>query len=338
MPSLAVKYRPSTLEEVVSQESIVKILNRQIANNEISNVYLFCGPSGCGKTTIARALAMAINGNVGAPIEIDAASNNGVDNIREIIKSAKERSLDSKYKIYILDEVHMLSNQSWNALLKLIEEPPKYTIFMFATTDPQKIPATIINRTMRFNLTRIPSDKIERRLIYICEQEGFTNYADACNYISRICNNQMRDAIATLEKCAIYSTDLSIDNVLQAIGNYSYDVYASLTDAILDCNKSRVLEIVDFIYNDGNDIKVFVDHFLSFVLDVCKYCICKDISVTRFPTTLKSKIDGIINFDNPQKYYVYLIDNILALKNMLKTDTYSKDTTEVYLIKLCGDG
>lgn len=337
MPSLAVKYRPTTLEEVVSQESIIKILNRQLINNEISNVYLFCGPSGCGKTTIARALAMAINTGVGTPIEIDAASNNGVDNIREIIKSAKERSLDSKYKIYILDEVHMLSNQSWNALLKLIEEPPKYTIFMFATTDPQKIPATIINRTMRFNLTRIPSIKIEERLKFICEQEGFVNYEAACNYISRICNNQMRDAIATLEKCAIYNRDLSIDNVINAIGNYSYDTYVDLVDSLLDGNASRVVDIVNSIYNSGNDIKVFVDQFLAFTLDVCKYCICKDISVTRFPTTLADKIDKVINFDNPQKYYTYLIDNILALKNMLKTDTYPKDTTEVCLIKLCGD-
>lgn len=337
MPSLAVKYRPTTLEEVVSQESIIKILNRQLINNEISNVYLFCGPSGCGKTTIARALAMAINADVGTPIEIDAASNNGVDNIREIIKSAKERSLDSKYKIYILDEVHMLSNQSWNALLKLIEEPPKYTIFMFATTDPQKIPATIINRTMRFNLTRIPSIKIEERLKFICEQEGFVNYEAACNYISRVCNNQMRDAIATLEKCAIYNRDLSIDNVINAIGNYSYDTHIELVDAVLDGNKSKVLDIINSIYNSGNDIKTFVDQFLAFILDVCKYCICKDISVTRFPITLVDKIDKIINFDNPQKYYTYLIDNILSLKNMLKTDTYPKDTTEVCFIKLCGD-
>lgn len=334
--SLAVKYRPNTFESVVGQESIIKILSRQLETHNIKNSYLFSGASGCGKTTIARAFANAINNNVGNPIEIDAASNNGIDNIREIIKSAKERSIDSKYKIYIIDECHMLTTQSWNALLKLIEEPPAYTIFMFATTDPQKIPATILNRVMILNLTRISSDKIKDRLIYICQQENFINYEDACDYISRISNNQLRDAIATLEKCASYSHDLSIENVLNALGSYSYSIFIDLVDSILDGNCEKSIDILNYLYNKGNDMKMFVDQFLSFTLDVCKYCICNSIEVTKFPTSIEDSIKNITNFDSPNKYYIYIIDNLLNLKNMLKTDINPKDTVEVYFIKLCG--
>ena len=334
--SLAVKYRPDTFENIVGQESVLKILNRQLELNDIKNVYLFSGASGCGKTTIARAFANAINKNVGNPIEIDAASNNGVDNIRDIIKSAKERSIDSKYKIYIVDECHMLTTQSWNALLKLIEEPPTYTIFMFATTDAQKIPATIMNRVMILNLTRISSEKIRDRLLYICKQEKFTNYEDACDYISRISNNQMRDAIATLEKCASYNNDLNLENVLSAIGTYSYDVFIDLMDAIIDGSGEKSLNILNYLYNKGNDMKLFIDQFLSFTLDVCKYCICKTIEVTKFPISIENKIKNITNFESPNKYYTYIVDNLLNLKNMLKTDVNPKDTVEVYFIKLCG--
>ena len=336
MQSLAVKYRPVDFEDVVSQQSIIRILKKQLELNEYSNVYLFAGASGCGKTTLARIFANKINKNIGSPIEIDAASNNGVDNIRDIIKASKERSLDSEYKVYILDECHVLTAQSWNAMLKLIEEPPKYTIFMFATTDPQKIPSTILNRVMRFNLSRIPSNKIKDRLLYICKHENFINYEDACDYISRISNNQMRDAIATLEKCTRYDTDLSMNNVMEAIGVYSYDLFIELVDAIIDFNSKTVIDKLNYIYNQGNDMRLFVDQFLTFTLDVCKYCICKDILVAKFPVTLEDKIKGIINFDSPNKYYTYIIDNLLNLKNMLKTDMNPKDTIEVFFIKICG--
>lgn len=335
MQSLAVKYRPMTFDEIVGQNSIKKILQRQLDKQEFTNVYLFAGASGCGKTTIARAFARAINNNNGNPIEIDAASNNGVDNIRDIITSAKERSIDSMYKIYIIDEVHALSNSAWQAMLKLIEEPPKYTIFMLATTDPQKIPNTILNRVMRFNLTRISSDKIRNRLMYICKQENYSNYEETCDYISKISNNQMRDAIATLEKCATYNTDLSITNAIEAIGNYSYDTYIDLINQLIDGNNSKVIKLINQVFNQGNDMKLFIEQFLSFTLDVCKYCICNnDISVTKFPISMVKQINSITNFDNPSQYYCYLIDRLLELKNMLKTDINVKDTIEVYMIKL----
>ena len=149
--SLAVQFRPKTFDEVVGQETIIKILKKQVETQQFKNCYLFSGASGCGKTSVARIFAKTINNGVGEPIEIDAASNNGVDNIRNIIEEANKRSLDSDYKVYIMDEAHSLTSQSWQSLLKTIEEPPKYTIFIFCTTNPEKIPETILNRLQKFN-------------------------------------------------------------------------------------------------------------------------------------------------------------------------------------------
>ena len=147
MRALSLKYRPQTFDEVVGHEVIIKILKTQIEQGSVGHALLFAGKTGTGKTTVSRLLASAINEGLGTPIEIDAASNNGVDNVRAIIEDAKERAIDCTYKVYIIDEAQGLSNAAWQAFLKCIEEPPKYSIFIFCTTDPQKIPATIVNRT-----------------------------------------------------------------------------------------------------------------------------------------------------------------------------------------------
>lgn len=333
--SLAVKYRPKTFDEVVSQSSIVKTLIQQLNTNKIKNAYLFCGASGCGKTTAARIFANLINNNIGSPIEIDAASNNGVDNVKQLIKSASERSLDSKYKVYIIDEAHMLTIQAWNAFLKCIEEPPSFTVFIFCTTDPQKIPNTILNRVMRFNFQRISSDKIKERLEYICKQEHFSNFTDACEYISRISNNQMRDAIATLEKCASYNSDLSIENVLMALGDYSYNTFFKLVNYIIDGNCEETLNVIQDIFFSGSDSKLFVDQFLSFCMDVEKYCIFKTYEVTSFPSTCEEMLKNSTNFDSADRYYLYIIDKLMDLKNVLKTDLDPKTTVEIKLLQIC---
>ena len=171
--ALAVKYRPKTFDDVVEQEAIKDILTEQIETNSFKHAYLFCGPAGCGKTTAARIFANDLNKGKGNPIEVDAASNNGVDNIREIIDNAKRKSLDSEYKIYIIDEVHMLSIGAFNAMLKLLEEPPAGTIFIMCTTDPQKIPATILSRVQRYDFSKISTDSITARLVHILENEGY---------------------------------------------------------------------------------------------------------------------------------------------------------------------
>lgn len=332
--SLAVEYRPKTFEEVCGENSIIKILKRQIELKEFKNSYLFCGPSGCGKTTTARIFANEINNHVGSPIEIDAASNNGVDNIKTIIKAAQERSIDSEYKIYIIDECHSLTIQAWQALLKCIEEPPKYTIFIFCTTDPQKIPATILNRCMRFNFSRINSKDIEKRLNQICIKEGFSNYHETTEYISKICKGQMRDGIAYLEKVAAYDKILSITNALQALGNFSYDVFFKLINHVIDGNESEVLVIINQFYTEGGDLKLFVDQFLTFCLDVMKYSLLHDSSILQIPSSFEPQLKASTNFDNADKYYSYIIDNVLALKNELKMDSNIKSTIEIKFLKL----
>lgn len=332
--ALATKYRPKDFDTVIGQDSVIKILSRQIETNEIKNCYLFCGASGCGKTTIARAFARTLNNNCGSPIEIDAASNSGVDNVRNIIAEANERSIDCKYKVFIIDETHSLSNTAWQAFLKTIEEPPAYTIFIFCTTNPEKIPETILNRVQRFNFNRISTQKIIDRLTYICSQEHFYNYSDSVEYIAKISEGGMRYAISLLDKCSGYSYDLSIGNVLTALGNYSYDTFFDLTNSIIDGNQSSVLQIISKFYSDGNDLKLFVDKFLEFELDVTKYAIFKDCNMTKIPSSMIDKLNYAINFEDSLKYFNYIIDKLLSLKNMLKTDNSPKSTIEVVFLQM----
>lgn len=332
--SLAVKWRPKDWESVCGQKSIIHILSRQIELNEIKNAYLFCGASGCGKTTLARIFANKINNHTGNPIEIDGASNNGVENVKNIIKSAQERAIDSKYKIYIIDECHSLTNQAWQAFLKCIEEPPTYTIFIFCTTDPQKIPNTILNRVQRFNISRISTDAIISRLKYICESEGYCNYDEACEYIAKISDGGMRDAICTLEKCVSYDIDLSINNVIESLGNYSYQTFFELINSMIDGNEGNVIRIIDTYYAQGNDLKIFVDNFITFCLDVNKYAIFKDVSMTSLPSTTLNELEMSVNFEESSKYYSYVLDKLLVLKQSLKNDSNIKSTIIVSFLQI----
>ena len=171
--TLAVKYRPTTFEDMTEQESIKVILKQQLESKEIKNAYLFCGPAGCGKTTAARIFANEINNGQGNPIEMDAASNSGVDDVRNITQQAKLKSIDSEYKCFIIDECHSISNTGWQAFLKLIEEPPAKSIFIFCTTDPNRIPKTILSRVQRYDFRRISTQGIVRRLEHILQEEGY---------------------------------------------------------------------------------------------------------------------------------------------------------------------
>lgn len=333
--SLAVKYRPQKFEDVSSQTSTVKILEKQLELKRYSNVYGFFGPTGVGKTTIARILASRINGGKGEPIEIDGASNNGVDNIRSIIQDAKERSINSEYKIYIIDECHMITTAGWNAFLKCIEEPPMYTIFMFCTTDPQKVPATIKNRLINFNLSKISTASIKSRLEQICQQEGFINYTESCDYISKLADGGMRDAISMLEKCSNFSKDLSITNVLQSLGNFSHTVLFNLTNALVDGDEKVVITTIEDVYNSGSDLKLFIDSYLDFVLDLNKFCLFNDMSITKIPTSMEKELKYSTSITNNTAYFNKLVNSILDIKNIIKNDSSIKTTIIVSLLKIC---
>lgn len=333
--SLAVKYRPQKFEEVCSQKSVITILQRQIETKQFKNCYLFAGSSGVGKTTLARIFANEINRYIGTPIEIDAASNNGVDSIREIVANANERALDAEYKIFIIDECHTLTNQSWQSFLKCIEEPPKYTIFMFCTTDPQKIPATILNRVQRFNLTKIPMDEIKSRLTYVCKQEGFTNYNEAIDYIAKLASGCMREALSLLDKARDYSNNLGIENVINALGTFSYDDLFSLTNNLIDGNIANTLTIIENTYNKGTDLKLFIEQYTEFVLDLFKYCLFNDLSVTKFPSLLEDSVKYATGIENNVNFYSRFLDKIFEIKNAIKYDTNIKTTVEILMMDIC---
>ena len=333
--SIATEVRPIFWDDVVGQESVITILTQQIKTKSFKNAYIFSGASGCGKTTVARIFARGINGGKGNPIELDAASNNGVDDVRTLIGSASERSLDSEYKVVIIDECHMFSNSAWNAMLKTIEEPPKYTIFIFCTTDPQKIPQTIQNRCMRFNFTRIPSHLIEKRLNEVCEKYHFINYEESTNFISRICNGEMRNALSLLETASSYNNNLDIANVISAIGSFSYDTYFDCINNIIDGNVSNTMDIIDSIYESGTDLRLFINRFIDFCLDVSKYTLCGEIGATKLPQSMEDKLKYTVGFDNASEYFFYIIDKLLELKNMLKNDDEVKLTISVVMTQMC---
>ena len=284
--TLATKYRPKVWKDVVEQGSIKIILEQQLATNSIKNAYLFCGPAGCGKTTAARIFANDINKGQGLPIEMDAASHNGVDDVRDIIQQAKTKSIDSEYKVFIIDEAHAISSNGWQAFLKIIEEPPAKSIFIFATTDPQKIPKTILSRVQRYDFSKISQSGIFNRLLDILCQEGFNRTGideNAIEYISKLSEGGMRDSITLLDKALAYSKELTLKNVVKALGTVDYDVMIKLTDAIIQGDKKGIVDIIETIHSDGKDLKQFVKSYLQFLIDVQKYVIGCDWNYINLP-------------------------------------------------------
>jgi len=286
--ALAIKYRPATWEDVTEQASTTTILRQQLQSGEVKNAYLFCGPAGCGKTTCARIFAHDINNGEGNPIELDAASNNGVEDVREIIQQAKTKSLDSEYKIFIIDECHALSNSAWQAMLKIIEEPPAKSIFIFCTTDPQKIPKTILSRVQRYDFQRISQDGIVDRLDSILENElnersDLLWTRNTLEYIAKIADGGMRDAITLMDKCLAYSKDLTLENVVSALGTVDYETMISLSADILVKNTKAVMYIIEALYATGKDIKQFVKQYLQFLLDIQKFGVGCDWKYLQVP-------------------------------------------------------
>lgn len=288
--ALAIKYRPRTWDDVTEQSSTKIILQQQLQSGEVKNAYLFCGPAGCGKTTCARIFANDINKGEGNPIELDAASNNGVDDVRNIIQQAQTQSLNSEYKIFIIDECHALSNSAWQAMLKIIEEPPAKSIFIFCTTDPQKIPKTILSRVQRYDFQRVSQEGICRRLELIYQSETVENnweisidYKDGMEYIAKIADGGMRDAITLMDKCLAYSKILTLENVVKALGTIDYDTMFKLTDYLIDSKVKLSLALIENIYNSGKDLKTFVRQYVQFLLDLSKWGIGCDWKYLTLP-------------------------------------------------------
>ena len=334
MQTLAVKYRPKEFTDVLSQTTVIKILEQQLANQKFASGYLFAGPSGTGKTTLARIFAEKINGNLDGLIEIDGASNNGVDSIKNIIQEAESRSLYTTYKIFIIDEAHQITSAGWNAFLKTLEEPPKYSIFIFCTTEPQKIPVTILNRLMRFNLTKIPTELVKNRLIEICKIEQVSNYLEACDLISKISHNSAREAIMLLEKCLSATSDLSLENIFKILDTIDYSLLFKLTDAIVDNVEINILKIFEEIYNSNIDLTSFIDQYITFILDLAKYSVLEDSTLITIPEKYLTNIKYTIGFDGSQKFFNQMLTTLFNYKYSLKYDKNLKTSITIILLNI----
>ena len=335
MEALATKYRPTRFEDVVCQDNIKKVLTNQLHTGEVKQAYLFCGSAGTGKTTSARIFANEVNAGKGKPIEIDGASNNGVDNIRNIIDDCRMKSLDSKYKVYIIDEVHMLSIGAFNALLKVLEEPPKGVIFILCTTDPHKIPATILSRVQRFQFKRIPQNEVVKRLQYVLQQEGKITYdMEALQYIAKLADGGMRDALMKLDTVLGYTTELTMEAVLDCLGITNYDYLFKIVSSIIKQDATTPMQLIDDLYKQGKDLKLFVKDLSKFILDLCKLELTQDINTTMIPPELKTKCTQLLckcDLD----LLVDIMDAVNKLMDKIKYEQNPKSLIESELIILC---
>jgi DNA polymerase-3 subunit gamma/tau len=334
--SLAIKYRPKSFDDVVEQGSIKVILQQQLDANETKNAYLFCGGAGTGKTTCARIFANEINRGQGNPIEMDAASNSGVEDVRMITQQAKTQSLDSEYKVFIIDECHSISNTGWQAFLKLIEEPPAKSIFIFCTTDPQKIPKTILSRVQRYDFQRISHAGVVSRLAYILTEENSVSpnwEQEAIDYIAKIADGGMRDAITLMDKCLAYSPDLTIENVLKALGTVDYDTMFFLTDSIITNDIEPTIKVIEDVHRAGKDLKQFIKTYTNFVLDLCKYGVLRSFDLINIPSTYADKM-GKYN-DHAYEDFNRLLSTLVKLNADIKWETSPKPVIESVLLLRC---
>ena len=352
------KFRPDEFEDVKGQDAIVRTLKNQINADRIGHAYLFCGARGTGKTTVAKIFAKAVNCEHpvdGSPcgecamcksiaagtsmnvIEIDAASNNGVDNIREIREEVTYRPTEGKYKVYIIDEVHMLSIGAFNALLKTLEEPPEYVIFILATTEAHKIPITILSRCQRYDFKRISIETIAARLRELIDKEGWDVEDKAVRYIAKMADGSMRDSLSLLDQCAAFymNETLTYDHVLEVLGAVDTEVFSRLLRQLLAMDVHQVIETVDELVMQGRELSQLAADFtwyLRNLLLVKSSDNMEDVlDVSSENLALLKEEAQMIDSDTLIRYIRIFSD----LTNQLKYATQKRVLLEVTLIKLC---
>ena len=352
------KWRPANFDEVKGQDTIVRTLRNQIIYNRIGHAYLFCGTRGTGKTSIAKLYAKAVNcqnpvnGNpcnacpscraINAQnsldvYEIDAASNNGVDHIRDIREQVQYSPTEGKYKVYIIDEVHMLSSGAFNALLKTLEEPPSYVIFILATTEKHRIPVTILSRCQQYDFRRISVDTIESHLLELMEKENIEAEDKALRYIARAADGSMRDALSLLDQCIAFylGQALTYEKVLDVLGAADTTTFSRLLRSILAADTGMVLRTVNQVITEGRDLSQFLSDFLWYLRNLL---ILKDQggneeSLDMSAESIETLREETGMIDNPT--LLRFIRNLSALSGQIRNSTQKRILLEVGFIKLC---
>lgn len=353
------KYRPQSFKDIVGQESLVKALSNAIELNRIANAYLFCGPRGTGKTSTARILAKSLNCEHGPTlepcqkcascvditnaagldvIEIDAASNRGIQDAKELISQVQYAPINGKYKIFIIDEVHMLSNDAFNALLKTFEEPPKNVIFILATTEPHKVLETIISRCQRFDLKRITTDDIIKRLREISDLENIKITDDALFTIAKNVSGGLRDSLALLDQVSILGVkeEVTKDLIEELLGKINFDVLLELLSSINDENIELTLKNINDIYTKGNEPRNLAENFIEFLRNVILVLNSTNYeNISSFTTLIKDDIEKINaqNFDKDKINRI--LNTIIEYYKEIKVSTNPYLWMELAAIAAC---
>ena len=352
------KFRPQEFDDVKGQDHIVTTLKNQIKADRIGHAYLFCGTRGTGKTTIAKIFAKAVNcehpvdgspcgecptcraiaaGNSMNVIEIDAASNNGVDNIRQIREEVEYRPTEGKYKVYIIDEVHMLSIGAFNALLKTLEEPPAYVIFILATTEAHKIPITILSRCQRYDFRRISIDTITARLRELMDAEQVTVEDRALRYIAKAGDGSMRDALSLLDQCIAFylGQELTYDKVLDTLGAVDTEIFSRLLRQILDKNITGAIQTVETLVIEGRELGQFVTDFTWYLRNLMLVQSSDDmedvLDISSENLALLKEEASMVDADILMRY----IRIFSELGSQIKYASQKRILIEIAVIKLC---
>ena len=349
------KFRPLTFSEVVGQEHIVKTLKNEIINDRIGHAYLFNGGRGTGKTSCAKILARAVNclnpkdgepcnecaickaaldGSLTDVVEMDAASNNSVDDIRAIRDEVNFLPTVAKYRVYIVDEVHMLTPGAFNALLKTLEEPPAHVKFILATTEPQKLPATILSRCQRFDFKKISTDHIAERLNYVCDQSKIDITPEARNLIAILAEGAMRDALSILERCMQEEGTITEDLVKELVGIPKTESVNKITQSIINKDTDGALQTINDIITEGKDISNFLWEIIKYVKDVLIYKTNTNLEI--YSEAEKSAIKELADSTTKEKL-ITIIYELSKLENEMKWSSQKLIMFQVAIIKLCND-
>lgn len=350
------KWRPQVFSDVSGQNHITETLTNEISTGRLSHAYLFTGSRGTGKTTCAKILAKAVNclnpqngspcneckickgiddGSILDVTEIDAASNNSVDNIRDLRDEVNFTPAAAKYRVYIIDEVHMLSTGAFNALLKTLEEPPSHVLFILATTEVQKLPATILSRCQRFDFRRIPPEDIAARLMTVAENENLQLDNDAALLIARIADGALRDALSILDQCAGYNEPITVNTVGNAAGLLGKDYLFEITDAILAKDSASVLNIIDRLHSSSCDMErlmsELVNHFRNIMMAKTtrspeKFIVSTPDELERYKANAQKMTYGTL---------LYIMETLCREASQLKYSSHQRAQTETTLIRLC---